>query len=81
VGQEAVAIALYAVLTAGSYVEAIRIASNHDGDSDSTASIAGQMWGAWKGVEGSPCEWITNLDVLVPALRPAREALDSSSLV
>jgi hypothetical protein len=45
VGEEALAIALYSVLVAGSYVETIRIASNHDGDSDSTASIAGQLWG------------------------------------
>ena len=81
VGEEALAIALYAVLMGGSYVETIRIASNHDGDSDSTASIAGQIWGAWKGVMEIPHEWIAKLDVLVPVLRLAREALDSSSLV
>ena len=41
VGEEALAIALYAVLVAGDFADAIRIAANHDGDSDSTASIAG----------------------------------------
>jgi ADP-ribosylglycohydrolase len=35
VGEEALAIGLYAVLSAESYVEAIRIATNHSGDSDS----------------------------------------------
>ena len=75
-GEQALAIALYSVLIAGSYVEAIRIASNHDGDSDSTASIAGQLWGAWKGVEGVPQEWITRLDVLVPLLHLGRLATD-----
>ncbi|MCY3837380.1 MAG: ADP-ribosylglycohydrolase family protein [Gammaproteobacteria bacterium] len=30
------------------------MASNHGGDSDSTASIAGQIRGAWKGLEGVP---------------------------
>jgi ADP-ribosyl-[dinitrogen reductase] hydrolase len=81
VGEEALAIALYAVLVGKSYVEAVRIASNHDGDSDSTASIAGQIWGAWKGLMEIPHEWITKLDVLVPVLRLARETLDSASLV
>jgi ADP-ribosyl-[dinitrogen reductase] hydrolase len=81
VGEEALAIALHSVLAGGSYVEAVRIASNHDGDSDSTASIVGQIWGAWKGLTEIPHGWITKLDVLVPALRLAREALDSSSLV
>jgi ADP-ribosylglycohydrolase/protein-tyrosine phosphatase len=81
VGEEALAIALYAVLVAKSYVEAVRIASNHDGDSDSTASIAGQIWGAWKGLVEIPHEWITKLDVFVPVLRLAREALGSASLV
>jgi ADP-ribosylglycohydrolase/protein-tyrosine phosphatase len=81
VGEEALAIALYAILTAGSYVDAIRTASNHDGDSDSTASIAGQFWGAWKGLMEIPHEWITKLDVLVPVLRLARETLENASVV
>jgi ADP-ribosylglycohydrolase len=81
VGEEALAIALYAVLVGGSYVEAVRIASNHDGDSDSTASIAGQIWGAWKGLMENPHEWISKLDVFVPVLRLARETLDTASLV
>jgi len=74
VGEEALAIALYAVLVGSSYVEAVRIASNHDGDSDSTASIAGQLWGTWKGIEGIPHEWISHVDVLVPLLHLDRRA-------
>jgi ADP-ribosylglycohydrolase len=81
VGEEALAIALYAVLVGGSYVEAVRIASNHDGDSDSTASIAGQIWGASKGLMEIPHEWITKLDVFVPVLRLAQETLGSDSFV
>ena len=45
VGEEALAIGLYAALSGTSSVEAICIAANHSGDSDSTASIAGQLWG------------------------------------
>lgn len=81
-GEAALAIALYAVLACGSYVEAVRIASNHDGDSDGTVSIAGQLWGAWKGLKEIPHGWITKLDVLVPVLRLAQEeTVDSASLV
>jgi ADP-ribosylglycohydrolase len=72
VGEEALAIALYASLSASSFVEAIAIATNHSGDSDSTASIAGQIWGAMKGLEGIPHDWIISLDVLHPLLRLSR---------
>jgi ADP-ribosylglycohydrolase len=72
VGEEAFAIALYAVLSAGSFTEAIAIATNHSGDSDSTASIAGQIWGAMKGLDGMPHDWIVKLDVLLPLLRLVR---------
>jgi ADP-ribosyl-[dinitrogen reductase] hydrolase len=78
VGEEALVIALYAVLTVGSYVDAIRIASNHD--RDSAASIAGQLWGAWKGIEGIPHEWISRLDVLVPLLHLGRRAVLTNRL-
>ena len=73
VGEEALAIALYAVLSAQSFVEAISIATNHSGDSDSTASIAGQLWGAAHGLAGMPHEWIANVDVIVPLLHLVRQ--------
>ncbi|MGH2586913.1 MAG: ADP-ribosylglycohydrolase family protein [Dehalococcoidia bacterium] len=72
VGEEALAIGLYAALSATSFADAVRIAANHDGDSDSTASIAGQLWGAWHGLESIPHEWILDLDVLQPSLRLVR---------
>lgn len=73
VAEEALAIALYAVLSADSFVEAISIGANHSGDSDSTASIAGQFWGAMNGLGGIPHDWVTNLDVLSPLLHLARQ--------
>jgi ADP-ribosyl-[dinitrogen reductase] hydrolase len=75
VGEEALAIGLYAALCAGSFVEAIRIATNHSGDSDSTASIAGQLWGAMHGLDGIPHVWVSGLDVLSPLLHLARQFL------
>lgn len=64
VGEEALAIGLYAALAATEYTDAVRIASNHGGDSDSTAAIAGQIYGAWKGQAEIPVEWIRRLDAL-----------------
>lgn len=68
VGEEALAIAIYAALVGRSFVETVAIATNHDGDSDSTASIAGQIWGAWKGLEDIPHDWIMSLDIMNVAL-------------
>ena len=79
VGEEALAIALYAVLSAESYVEAISIASNHSGDSDSTASIAGQLWGAANGLAGMPHDWVLKIDVLLPLLHLARHLAGQQS--
>ena len=68
VGEEALAIGLYSVLVASDFTAAVRVASNHGGDSDSTASIAGQIHGAWKGLTGVPHVWIRRLDTLDPLL-------------
>ena len=75
VGEEALAIALYSVLSANSFVEALVIAANHSGDSDSTASIAGQLWGAMNGLAGIPNDWIMALDVLHPLLHLSRQLI------
>ncbi len=74
-GDEAVAIAIWAALSSDSYIEAIKKAANHSGDSDSTASIAGQIWGTFGSLD-CPVEWMSGLDVyrqirrLVPMLEP-----------
>jgi len=63
-GQDALAIGLYSALRAESFPQALSIAANHDGDSDSTASIAGQLYGASHGLADLPNQWIRRLDVL-----------------
>lgn len=68
IGEEALAIAVYAALVGRDYREVIAIAANHDGDSDSTAAIAGQLHGAWKGLAQIPHAWVRRLDVLEPML-------------
>jgi len=64
VGEEALAIAIYSCLVGSDFEETMRIAANHDGDSDSTASIAGQLFGARWGLEHIPWSWVEPLDVL-----------------
>jgi ADP-ribosylglycohydrolase/protein-tyrosine phosphatase len=62
-GDEALAIGLYAALAAGSVEEAVIVAANHDGDSDSTASISGQLC-ALAGNNPLPCyDWARPLDL------------------
>ncbi|WP_312136388.1 ADP-ribosylglycohydrolase family protein [Brevundimonas sp.] len=41
----------------------IRLSANHSGDSDSTASITGQLFGAQYGLRALPWDWIVPLDV------------------
>jgi ADP-ribosyl-[dinitrogen reductase] hydrolase len=71
-GDEALAIALFAFLRARSFTEAVCAGANHSGDSDSTAAIAGQLWGVTHGLEEIPHDWVMALDVLRPLLHLAR---------
>jgi ADP-ribosylglycohydrolase len=73
IAEEALAIGLYAAMRAHDFREAIRIAANHDGDSDSTASIAGQIHGAANGLAGISNSWVRRLDVLDPLLTLAAD--------
>ena len=68
IAEEALAIGLFAALRGRSFEDTMRIAANHDGDSDSTASIAGQLYGAKHGLAEVPLSWIRRLDVLDPLL-------------
>jgi ADP-ribosylglycohydrolase len=62
VGDEAVAMALYAFIREPNDIKkCLRIASNHNGDSDSVACIAGSIIGALRGIEKIPFDWINKL--------------------
>lgn len=63
VAEEALAIAVYACCRGASLKDALLIAVNHDGDSDSTGSIAGNLMGAWCGVEAIPPQWLEKLEL------------------
>ncbi len=64
VAEEALAIAIYSCLKySNSFVDAIVCAVNHDGDSDSTGAIAGNIIGAKLGYSAIPQYYIENLEL------------------
>jgi ADP-ribosylglycohydrolase len=63
IAEEALAIALASALAAPDYETGVRLAVNHDGDSDSTAAIAGNLLGALHGVEAIPKRWLLGLEL------------------
>ena len=64
VGEEALAIAVYAVLRYPNDLRrALCAAVNHDGDSDSTGAIAGNILGAYLGMDAIPQDWLEKLEL------------------
>lgn len=64
IGDEALAIAVYCVLKfPDNMVDCLSAAVTHDGDSDSTGAIAGNILGAWLGAETIPAEWLDTLEM------------------
>ena len=83
---EAVAIAVYAVLASegdnGSeqhFRTAIALAINHDGDSDTTGSLAGNILGAHYGRDGLPDSWAAALEGADVVTSMARLLVDTTS--
>jgi len=62
VADEALAIAVACALNAEDFETGVRVAVNHDGDSDTTASVAGNLIGAMHGVEAIPQRWLAGLE-------------------
>jgi ADP-ribosylglycohydrolase len=75
VGEEALAIAVYAMLVTDDLADALRLSVNHSGDSDSTGSVCGNLAGAWYGVAAIPADWLDRLE-----LRPAITSLTRDAL-
>jgi ADP-ribosylglycohydrolase len=62
-GHEALALGLYAARChEDSYLTGVRLSANHDGDTDSTASITGALLGARLGLAAIPREWTQRLE-------------------
>jgi ADP-ribosylglycohydrolase len=63
IAEEALAISIYCALVARNFKEGIILAVNHDGDSDSTGSITGNLLGAMLSVRAIPTEWLEKLEL------------------
>ncbi|KPV39930.1 hypothetical protein AN478_06960 [Thiohalorhabdus denitrificans] len=63
IAEEALGIALYSVLSTTTLEEAVTLAVNHDGDSDSTGAITGNLAGALYGEEAIPERWLEALEL------------------
>ena len=61
--EEALAIALYVVLATASFADAVVLAVNHGGDSDSTGAIAGNLAGIIFGERAIPAAWLETLEL------------------
>ena len=63
-GEECLAIAIYCALKYSDDFDAALIASvNHDGDSDSTGAVTGNILGAYLGLDAIPEKYIKNLEL------------------
>ncbi len=63
VAEEALAISLYCALVARDFRQGVILAVNHDGDSDSTGVITGNLLGTIHGVKAIPAEWLEPLEL------------------
>jgi ADP-ribosylglycohydrolase len=63
VAEEALAISLYCALKEKDFRKALIMAVNHDGDSDSTGAICGNILGARYGLEVIPEQWVNNVEL------------------
>lgn len=77
VGDEAVGVALWCALRSSSASEAIFMAANHRGDSDSTASIAGQLAAGIHGLSSKEMAGFSSVDLSI-ALLEQSAALSSA---
>jgi ADP-ribosylglycohydrolase len=63
VAEEALAISVYCALVAENFEQGIVLAVNHDGDSDSTGAITGNILGAMQGMGVIPPRWLEPLEL------------------
>lgn len=63
IAEEALAISIYCSLVAKTFKHGVLMAVNHDGDSDSTGAITGNLLGAMLGMKAIPKTWLEPLEL------------------
>jgi ADP-ribosyl-[dinitrogen reductase] hydrolase len=78
VGEEALAMGVFAALRGRDFRDALRLSASHGGDSDSTAALTGQLLGARDGLAAVPAGWIEKTDVsgLILEMAPRLDRLN-----
>ncbi|MEW6999110.1 ADP-ribosylglycohydrolase family protein [Colwelliaceae bacterium BS250] len=66
IAEEALAISIYCALKAKSFKELMCMSVSHDGDSDSTGAIAGNIWGTLYGMMDWPETWADEVEIEYP---------------
>ena len=78
VGEETLGISVYCALRyQGDFEKALIAAVNHDGDSDSTGAITGNILGAYLGLSKIPPVWIENIELKEVLIEIAEDVLMS----
>jgi ADP-ribosylglycohydrolase len=62
VGEEALGVAIYCALMADDFASGVRMSVNHDGDSDTTGLLVGQVLGAINGEAAILAHWLRDLE-------------------
>lgn len=73
IAEEALAMGVFAALTAPDFERGVLRAVNHGGDSDSTGSIAGNLLGAALGIEAIPDRWRDGVELGAATLEIASD--------
>jgi len=79
VAEEALAIAVYCALVAPDFREGVLMAVNHDGDSDSTGAIAGNLLGLILGEGAIPESWLAELELREVITQVANDLFDCAN--
>lgn len=81
VGEEALAIAVYCVMQGETLRDTLMLAANHDGDTDSTAAIAGNIRGAVDGIDAVPSDWKNKVELSDAIERMADDLVNADQAI
>ena len=73
VGEEALGVAVFCAMLTLDFETGVCMAVNHDGDSDTTGLLVGQLLGAQCGLENLPRKWLDSLELKDEILQLAQD--------
>lgn len=76
VAEEALGVAIYCAASAKDYETGVIAAVNHDGDSDTTGLLVGQLLGAIHGFNAIPARWVDGIELRDEMLQLGRDLIE-----